>query len=219
MEGIAPGDRSRIVRTLELLEMGELEPGPAGGGDSQLWTEDTRRPTLLAGLTMEREQLYARIDARVDAMVAAGAADEVRRVEAAGASRTARKALGYEELLAGDVDAMKRRTRQYAKRQLTWMRKLAGVHQIDVTGREPGGGGRGDLRAQRSADLATVRSRSMRTKRMNGATRNQTGRKRSQALRSVHQTRISVTISEPRSCSRTTVITAAFARPGGSYSL
>ena len=137
VEGIAPGDRSRIVRTLELLEMGELEPGQAAGGDSQLWTEDTRRPTLLAGLTMEREELYARIDARVDAMVAAGAAEEVRRVEAAGASRTARKALGYEELLAGDVEAMKRRTRQYAKRQLTWMRKLAGVHQIDVTGREP----------------------------------------------------------------------------------
>ena len=137
VEGIAPGDRSRIVRTLELLEMGELEPGQAGGGESQLWTEDTRRPTLLAGLTMEREELYARIDARVDAMVAAGAEEEVRRVEAAGASRTARKALGYEELLAGDVEAMKRRTRQYAKRQLTWMRKLAGVHQIDVTGREP----------------------------------------------------------------------------------
>jgi len=63
--------------------------------------------------------------------------EEVERVEGAGASRTARKALGYEELLAGDIDAMKRRTRQYAKRQLTWMRKLAGVKTIDVTGREP----------------------------------------------------------------------------------
>jgi tRNA dimethylallyltransferase len=133
-EGIAPSDRSRIIRTLELLEMGELEPR---GGDSQLWTEDTRRPTLLAGLSMEREELYRRIDERVDAMVAAGAADEVRRVEEAGASRTARKALGYEELLAGDVEGMKRRTRQYAKRQLTWMRKLAGVQTIDVTGRGP----------------------------------------------------------------------------------
>jgi tRNA dimethylallyltransferase len=85
---------------------------------------------------MEREELYRRIDERVDAMVAAGAADEVRRV-APSASRTARKALGFEELLEGDVDGMKRRTRQYAKRQLTWMRKLAGVQTIDVTGREP----------------------------------------------------------------------------------
>jgi tRNA dimethylallyltransferase len=134
VEGIEPTDRSRIVRTLELLEMGELEPRE---GESQLWTEHTRHPALLAGLTMEREELYRRIDERVDAMVAAGAAEEVQRVEAAGASRTARKALGYEELLAGDIDAMKRRTRQYAKRQLTWMRKLAGVRTIDVTGREP----------------------------------------------------------------------------------
>jgi tRNA dimethylallyltransferase len=134
VEGIEPTDTSRIVRTLELLEMGELEPR---GGESQLWTEHTRHPTLLAGLTMDRDELYARIEERVDAMVAAGAGDQVRRAEEAGASRTARKALGYEELLAGDVDAMKRRTRQYAKRQLTWMRKLAGVRTIDVTGRTP----------------------------------------------------------------------------------
>ncbi|MGZ4202924.1 MAG: tRNA (adenosine(37)-N6)-dimethylallyltransferase MiaA [Thermoleophilaceae bacterium] len=134
VEGIEPTDRSRIIRTLELLEMGELEPRE---GESQLWTEDMRRPTVLAGLTMEREELYRRIDERVDAMVAAGAEAEARRVEEAGASRTARKALGFEELLAGDVEAMKRNTRRYAKRQLTWMRKLAGVHTIDVTGREP----------------------------------------------------------------------------------
>ena len=83
---------------------------------------------------MEREALYARIDERVEAMVAAGAAEEVRRADAAGASRTARAALGFEELLSGDVEAMKRRTRNYAKRQLTWLRRLAGVHAIDLTG-------------------------------------------------------------------------------------
>ena len=82
---------------------------------------------------MEREALYERIDARVDAMVAAGAGEEVRRANAAGASETARKALGFDELLAGDVEAMKRRTRNYARRQLTWMRKLAGAHVLDVT--------------------------------------------------------------------------------------
>jgi tRNA dimethylallyltransferase len=131
--GIAAADRSRIVRALELLEMGE-DPDPGG---EQLWAGETRRPTLLAGLVMERDELYARIDARVDAMVAAGAVEEVRRAEAAGASATARKALGYAELLEGDVEAMKRRTRNYAKRQLTWMRKLAGVRVIDVTGRTP----------------------------------------------------------------------------------
>ncbi|HEY3866480.1 MAG TPA: tRNA (adenosine(37)-N6)-dimethylallyltransferase MiaA [Solirubrobacteraceae bacterium] len=133
VEGIDPNDRQRVVRALELLEQGELEPPE---GPSQLWSEELRHPTLLAGLTMEREVLYARIDARVDAMVAAGVAEEVRRAHAAGASATARKALGFEEMLGGDVEAMKRRTRNYAKRQLTWMRKLAGVRVIDITGRD-----------------------------------------------------------------------------------
>lgn len=133
-EGIDRNDRQRIVRALELLELGELEPPE---GPSQLWSEDLRHPTLLAGLTMDREALYQAIDARVDAMVAAGAGEEVRRAHAAGASETARKALGFEELLTGDVERMKRRTRNYAKRQLTWMRKLAGVRVIDVTGRDP----------------------------------------------------------------------------------
>ncbi len=129
---IEPTDRSRVIRALELAEMGELGEPPE---ESQLWTSAVRRPTLLFGLVMERDELYRRIDARVDAMVAAGAADEVRRAAAAGASKTARKALGFDELLSGDVDAMKRRTRNYAKRQLTWMRKLAGVRTIDVAGR------------------------------------------------------------------------------------
>jgi tRNA dimethylallyltransferase len=133
-EGIDPCDRSRVVRALELLELGELEPP---SGPNQLWTEETRHPTKLIGLVMEREQLYARIEGRVDAMVAAGAQEEVRAAHAAGASETARKALGFDELLAGDVEAMKRRTRNLAKRQLTWMRKLAGVEVVDVTGRAP----------------------------------------------------------------------------------
>jgi tRNA dimethylallyltransferase len=68
-------------------------------------------------------------------MVAAGAVREARAAHAAGASETARKALGFDELLAGDVEAMKRRTRNFARRQLTWMRKLAGVEVIDMTGR------------------------------------------------------------------------------------
>jgi tRNA dimethylallyltransferase len=132
---IKPTDRQRIVRALELLDMGELEPPE---GESELWTASMRRPTLLIGLVMERERLYARIDARVDQMIAAGAEQEVRRASAAGASATARKALGFEELLTGDIEAMKRRTRNYARRQLTWMRKLAAVQTIDTTGRTPG---------------------------------------------------------------------------------
>jgi tRNA dimethylallyltransferase len=132
---IDPGDRTRIIRALELLEMGET-PVPAGS-ESRLWTAALRHPTLLCGLVMERAELYRRIDARVDAMVEAGAVDEVRRADAAGASATARKALGFDELLRGDVDAMKRRTRNYARRQLTWMRRLEGVQILDASAFSP----------------------------------------------------------------------------------
>jgi tRNA dimethylallyltransferase len=136
---LAPTDTQRVMRALELAEAGEQPPPAPGDAASRLWTRDTRHPTLLAGLTMERAALGARIEERVDAMVAAGAIDEVKAAAARGASATARRALGFEELLRGDVAAMKARTRRYAKRQVTWMRKLSGAHLIDVTGREPGG--------------------------------------------------------------------------------
>ena len=116
------------------VDSGELEPAP--GGESELWTSDTRHPTLLIGLVMERSELYAQIGRRVDAMLAAGVEQEVRAAQAAGASDTARKALGFAELLAGDVEGMKRRTRNYARRQLTWMRKLGGAIVIDRTQRD-----------------------------------------------------------------------------------
>jgi tRNA dimethylallyltransferase len=131
---IDPHDRQRIVRALELAEQGVLAER---AGPSQLWTREMRHPTLLAGLTMERSALYARIDARVDAIVAQGAIEEVQRAERARAGATARKALGYRELLAGDVEATKRRSRAYARRQLTWMRKLANVRAIDMSERSP----------------------------------------------------------------------------------
>jgi len=135
-EKVPPADRSRVIRLLELLEMGALEDEEPQV-ESQLWTEQTRHPTLLVGLTMDRAELYERIDRRVDTMVGTGALEEVKAAHEAGASATARKALGFEDLLAGDIDAMKRRSRQYARRQLTWMRKLPNAELIDVTRRSP----------------------------------------------------------------------------------
>ena len=129
---IRPTDTHRIVRAHELLATGELPHATS----RQLWTEHTRHPTLLVALVMDREQLYERIEARVDAMVAAGAAEEVRAVEHT-AGATARRAVGFEELLHGDIEAMKRSTRRYAKRQLTWLRKLPGAHRVDLTDRTP----------------------------------------------------------------------------------
>jgi tRNA dimethylallyltransferase len=112
-----------------------LEKAPAGSEDSELWSPQTRLPTTIFGLDMDRAQLYERIDARSEAIVAGGAEAEVRRAEALGPSRTARKALGFDELLAGDLERMKKRSRNYARRQLTWMRKVPNLHAIDRTAR------------------------------------------------------------------------------------
>ncbi|MDX6624802.1 MAG: tRNA dimethylallyltransferase [Solirubrobacterales bacterium] len=112
-----------------------LRKVPAESEDSELWSPETRHPTRIFGLDMDRAQLYERIDARVEAIVAAGAAAEARRADALGPGRTARKALGFDELLAGDLEAMKKRSRNYARRQLTWMRKIPNLTPIDRAGR------------------------------------------------------------------------------------
>jgi tRNA dimethylallyltransferase len=103
---------------------------------SELWSPEVRHPTTIFGLDMDRRALYERIDARVEAIAAAGAEEEVRRAEALGPSRTARRALGFEELLSGDLEPMKKRSRNYARRQLTWMRKIPRLHSIDRSGRD-----------------------------------------------------------------------------------
>lgn len=130
---VDPNNARRVIRALETLEQGE---NPADRDENRLWTDETRVPTQLFALVMDRERLYAQIEARVDAMVAAGAESEVRDAQPL-AGRTARQALGFEELLEGDVDQMKTNTRRYAKRQLTWLNKLAGATTIDVTDSSP----------------------------------------------------------------------------------
>ena len=134
-ENVDPNDRKRIARLTELARAGIEPPSGAEG----LWTAELRHPTLLVGLTMDRERLAERIGKRVDEMVAAGAADEARTAEEVGASRTARAALGFEQLVA-DIDAapsaeaiesIKTAHRAYARRQLTWMRRMEDVTLID----------------------------------------------------------------------------------------
>ena len=113
-----------------------LVKAPPEAEDSELWSPETRHPTTIFGLDMDREALYERIDARTEAIAASGAAEEVRRAEAAGVSRTARKALGFDELLGGDLELMKRRSRNYARRQLTWMRKIPDLVWVNRDARE-----------------------------------------------------------------------------------
>ena len=110
-----------------------LRKVPAFDEESELWSGETRHPTRIFGLDMDRAKLYARVDARVDAIVAAGGEEEARRADALGPGRTARKALGLNEILAGDLETMKRRSRNYARRQLTWMRKIPNLTTIDRT--------------------------------------------------------------------------------------
>jgi tRNA dimethylallyltransferase len=101
--------------------------------DSELWSPETRHPTTIFGLDMDRAKLYERIDVRTEAIIAAGARDEVIRADEAGPSRTARKALGFDEVLNGELELMQKRSRNYARRQLTWMRKIPNLHRIDRT--------------------------------------------------------------------------------------
>jgi tRNA dimethylallyltransferase len=136
---VHPEDRKRIVRALELERMGE-RPHTAS---EQLWSSELRAPTALFGITLDRGQLERRIEARAADMLELGAVDEVERALERGASATARKAIGFAEIEALIEGAatreeararIARRQRRYAKRQLTWMRKLPGVELLDRTG-------------------------------------------------------------------------------------
>jgi tRNA A37 N6-isopentenylltransferase MiaA len=69
-------------------------------------------------------------------MVRLGAVEEVRSADQAGTRRTARAAIGFDELLREDAEAMKSAQWRFARRQLTWMRRMEDVAQIDRTGRE-----------------------------------------------------------------------------------
>jgi tRNA dimethylallyltransferase len=132
-DAVHPRDRKRIVRALELERMGE----ELYTTSDQLWSTNLRRPATLFGVVMDREAL-----SEVDEMLGGGLVQEVEAAIERGASKTVRKAIGFKEaeaVLSGELsldeaaDQIKRRHRQYVKRQLTWMRKLPGVEVIDRT--------------------------------------------------------------------------------------
>jgi tRNA dimethylallyltransferase len=139
-----PNDVRRVVRALEVAE---LTGRPLSEQQEQPPLSPAERPRHVDWLSPPREWLYRRIDARVDAMMAAGLLDETRRLLArpGGLGRTARQALGYRELidhlegrlpLAEAVDLIKLRTRQFAKRQHTWFRNLEECRATEITGGE-----------------------------------------------------------------------------------
>ena len=125
-------DRRRVVRALELATVGRtLSPAA-----NRLWSETTRRPTLVIGLVVPRDELERRIAARADEMIRRGVVDEARDVLRTPVSHTARKALGLDELatlpLAEARDRMVVRTRRYAAYQRKWMGRIPGIVLIDA---------------------------------------------------------------------------------------
>ena len=124
---LKPSDSQRVLRAYEVFE--------ATGTPLSQWQKGKARPVLGGEKTARfvlsppREELRRRIDARFDAMLAAGALDEVKRISVLDAAPSAAKILGLRELsAAGDrslddaVRLAKTATRQYAKRQMTWFR-------------------------------------------------------------------------------------------------
>lgn len=133
---VHPNDRRRVVRALELAEQGaSLAPDR-----SKLWTTTYRHPTRVFGIELPPEMVRSRIAARTRWMFAHGVVEEVRLAREAGPfSETAARIHGLQDvaaLLDGEIDeeeAIRRldtRTRQYAKRQRVWMRRLPDVQPV-----------------------------------------------------------------------------------------
>jgi tRNA dimethylallyltransferase len=126
-----PNDRRRIVRALELHELGSrLPPG------ERLWTEETRHPTVVFGLEVPREVLAERIEERARAMFAAGVEAEVRTALSAGPSGTVVHALGLREIAELPREEafiqLVGRTRRYAAYQRKWMRRIPGLVSVNA---------------------------------------------------------------------------------------
>jgi tRNA dimethylallyltransferase len=129
---VHPNDRRRVVRALELAEAGaSLVPA-----DDRLWSDDLRRPTVVAGLDVPAAVLEVRIRARTERMFTAGVVEEVAQALRSGVSKTAENALGLRELAELPADeAFQRilvRTRRYAAYQRKWMRRIPGIVMIEA---------------------------------------------------------------------------------------
>jgi tRNA dimethylallyltransferase len=132
---VHPHDRRRVVRALELAELGRSLAGP------ELWSGRTRHPTVLVGLDVPGDELERRIEKRTRAMFERGVEEEVRRALAGTVSSTAAKTIGLREI--GElpreeaIGEIVRKTRRFAAYQRKWLRRLPGLVLVDAT-REPG---------------------------------------------------------------------------------
>jgi len=136
-----PGNRRRIVRALEVIELTGRQFSSFGSGIDAYPAPSI--PVSMLGIDVEPGELAGRIATRLDAMCGLGFLDEVRGLVDRPLSRTAREAIGYRELLgylAGEIptfeaalDTTARRTRRFARRQRAWFRRDPRVAWISAT--------------------------------------------------------------------------------------
>lgn len=135
-------DEGRVIRALEVFH---LTGKPLSTVQAQSRGDDKKSPYRLCiiGLTMERADLYRRIERRIDEMLDAGLVEEVSSLLQNGVPRDAisMRGLGYKEIaayLAGEIDftasieILKRDTRHFAKRQLSWFRHMKELEWVEV---------------------------------------------------------------------------------------
>ena len=133
-------DTKRIIRALEVFE----ETGsPMSESYKNFRALNDKFNLVMIGLTMDREKLYERINKRIDIMLESGLIDEVKGLIGNGYDQhlTSMKGIGYKEVikylkdeftLDETIEVLKRESRRYAKRQLTWFRRESQIHWIDV---------------------------------------------------------------------------------------
>ena len=122
-----PNDRRRVVRGLELAGLGRER--------ERLWTDETRHPTLVFGLEVDKAELERRLTVRARAMFDAGVRQEVERALAAGISPTARYAHGIADVAEHPddddaIEAIVARGKRYAAYQRKWMRRVPGLVSV-----------------------------------------------------------------------------------------
>jgi tRNA dimethylallyltransferase len=130
-------DRRRVVRALELTELGSsLRPDA-----DRLWTHEMRHDTIVFGLDVPRDVLLERVERRARQMFDAGVAEEARAALAGEVSSTAIHALGLREVAElpreEALDALIVRTRRYAAYQRKWLRRIPGLVSVNAD-RPPG---------------------------------------------------------------------------------
>jgi tRNA dimethylallyltransferase len=127
---VHPNDRRRVVRALELAEVGSSLVGDA------LWSGDTRRPTLIFGLDVSDDVLEDRIHARAASMIERGVVDEARAALARPLSRSARNVMGlvdFAELPREEaLEALVANNRRLARYQRKWIRRIPELIAVDA---------------------------------------------------------------------------------------